>query len=57
MYLGNGRELLVRLSHRRLVAERDPKAAETLKDDAALGIGNDLDCAVAFGCLRQGIYV
>jgi hypothetical protein len=44
-------------SGRQFVAKFDPKAPQTFKDCAALGIGHPLDGAVAFGGFGPGIYV
>jgi hypothetical protein len=41
---------------RQLVAQCHPQASQTFQNNAALGIGNELNGAVAFGCFAPWIY-
>jgi hypothetical protein len=50
-------QLMGSLSKQRLlVAQRDPQASKTFQNNAPLGVSNDLDCALAFGCFVPGVY-
>ena len=42
---------------RPLVAQCNPEASQTFQDNAALGIGNELNGAIAFGCFAPWIYL
>jgi len=42
---------------RLLVAQGKPEASQTFQDNAALGIGNELNGAIAFGCFAPWIYL
>jgi hypothetical protein len=60
MYLGNGGELAGSIrfvEKRQLVAQGNPQASQSFQDNAALGIGNELDGAVAFGGFAPRIYL
>jgi hypothetical protein len=59
MDLGDGGELagsIRPIEERLFVAQRNPKASQTAQDNAALGIGNKLNGAVAFSCLAPWIH-
>jgi hypothetical protein len=58
MYLGNGGELVGAIGfieQRPFVAQGNPQASQTFQNNAALGIRNELDGVVAFGCLAPWI--
>jgi hypothetical protein len=60
MDLGDGGELAgsIRLVEKRLfVAQCNPQASQTVQDNAALRIGNELNRAGAFGCFGPRIYL
>jgi hypothetical protein len=42
---------------RPLVAHCNPQASQTFQDNAALGIGNELNGTIAFGCFAPWIYL
>jgi hypothetical protein len=58
MYLGNGGELagaIGFIEQRAFVAQGNPQASQTFQNNASLGIGNELDGVVAFGCFAPWI--